>query len=50
MAGRKYGRAHGELPRTVDLSERLVRLPLWMGMTDVHVARVTGALREALGA
>ena len=50
MAGRKYGRAHGELPRTLDLSERLIRLPMWMGMTEGHVARVVGTVREALGA
>lgn len=50
MAGRKYGRVSGELPHTVDLSERLVRLPMWMGMTEAHVARVVGTVRDALGA
>lgn len=33
-AGKKYGRAHGVLPVTSKLSDRLVRLPLWIGMQD----------------
>jgi dTDP-4-amino-4,6-dideoxygalactose transaminase len=39
-AGRRYGRAVGELPRTDDLSGRLLRLPLWVGMTSVEIDRV----------
>lgn len=31
-AGKKFGRAHGALKKTVELSNRIVRLPLWMGM------------------
>jgi len=31
-AGKKYGRACGELPYTDSLAERLLRLPLWVGM------------------
>lgn len=34
-AGKKYGRAIGELPVTLDISERLVRMPLWIGAADV---------------
>ena len=33
-AGRKYARAHGELPVTDSVADRLVRLPLWGGMED----------------
>lgn len=33
-AGQRYGRAHGELPVTVEMSERLVRLPLWLGLEE----------------
>jgi dTDP-4-amino-4,6-dideoxygalactose transaminase len=33
-AGRKFGRAHGELAHTERLSERLLRLPLWVGLED----------------
>ena len=31
-AGQKYGRSVGSLPVTTNLSERLVRLPLWVGL------------------
>ena len=50
LAGRQYGRPHGELARTTALSDRLVRLPLWMGMTQGEVDRVIDAVYSALGA
>ncbi len=31
-AGREYGRSHGELPVTDDCSQRLLRMPLWLGL------------------
>jgi dTDP-4-amino-4,6-dideoxygalactose transaminase len=31
-AGQRYGRAQGDLPVTGDISDRLVRLPLWLGV------------------
>jgi dTDP-4-amino-4,6-dideoxygalactose transaminase len=39
-AGQRVGRASGSLPRTDDLAARLIRLPLWVGMTDDDVDRV----------
>ena len=39
-AGLKYGRPHGSLTNTEDLSARLVRLPLWAGMTAEMADRV----------
>jgi dTDP-4-amino-4,6-dideoxygalactose transaminase len=33
-AGRRWGRTHGSLTVTDDVSERLVRLPLWVGLED----------------
>jgi dTDP-4-amino-4,6-dideoxygalactose transaminase len=33
---------------TDDVSERLVRLPLWVGMDDETVDRVVGAVRDAV--
>ena len=33
-AGRRFGRAVGDLAKTDDLSGRLVRLPLWIGLRD----------------
>lgn len=32
--GKKFGRAHGDLKQTVNLSERLVRLPLFSSLTS----------------
>ena len=32
--GKRYGRTSGDLKNTQELSERLVRLPLWLGMED----------------
>jgi dTDP-4-amino-4,6-dideoxygalactose transaminase len=49
-AGVRYGRVHGALEVTDDVSERLLRLPLWIGMTADDVAYVAGALRRTLGA
>jgi dTDP-4-amino-4,6-dideoxygalactose transaminase len=45
-AGQSRGRAHGDLSRTTELSRRLIRLPLWLGMTEETIARVVQALRD----
>ena len=47
-AGRRFGRAHGELPVTESVAGRLVRLPLWVGMTAADVERVTAAVAGAI--
>ncbi len=44
-AGRKYGRTAGELVQTEHAADRLLRLPLWIG---VDIDKVTSALRRAL--
>jgi dTDP-4-amino-4,6-dideoxygalactose transaminase len=49
-AGRRFGRQAGDLPVTEDASERLVRLPLWPGMTDEEVERVIDAVDSATAA
>ena len=46
-AGRRYGRQVGDLSVTEDANERLVRLPLWPGMTDEDVERVVDAVELA---
>ena len=33
-AGESYGRTHGDLPVTIELADRLVRLPLWFGLNE----------------
>lgn len=47
-AGQRYGRAHGELGNTVRQSERLVRLPLWIGLSSEQQARIVEILRKTL--
>jgi dTDP-4-amino-4,6-dideoxygalactose transaminase len=47
-AGRRFGRAHGSLEVTDSVSERLLRLPLWVGMQAEHVERVAGAVARAI--
>jgi dTDP-4-amino-4,6-dideoxygalactose transaminase len=48
-AGQRYGRAHGELEVTVRQSERLVRLPLWVGLSPAQQERIVEVLSNALG-
>ena len=43
-AGQRFGRAHGELKVTAELSERLVRLPLWLGLEDHQTEMIQQAL------
>lgn len=47
-AGQRYGRVHGELGNTVRQSERLVRLPLWIGLSSEQQARIVEMLWNAL--
>jgi dTDP-4-amino-4,6-dideoxygalactose transaminase len=47
-AGRHYGRAHGELAFTTSLSQRLVRLPMWFGLSENQQARVCEVLTATL--
>jgi dTDP-4-amino-4,6-dideoxygalactose transaminase len=49
VAGRRFGRAAGDLPLTDSLSGRLVRLPLWIGMEQSDVARIADLIEQALG-
>jgi dTDP-4-amino-4,6-dideoxygalactose transaminase len=47
-AGMRLGRAHGTLVNTVRLSERLLRLPLWLGITREQQERIVNCLRAVL--
>jgi dTDP-4-amino-4,6-dideoxygalactose transaminase len=47
-AGRRYGRAAGGLDVTDRVSASLLRLPLWVGMSDAQVDRVIEAVHDAL--
>jgi len=46
-AGRTHGRAHGSMEHTDGLSERLLRLPLWVGLDD-ELDNVVAALAASL--
>lgn len=49
-AGQKYGRSVGELAVTTDLSERLLRLPLWVGLDEEGAQeRVIASVLEFFG-
>jgi dTDP-4-amino-4,6-dideoxygalactose transaminase len=47
-AGRRFGRACGALEVTEDVPQRLIRLPLWSGMTNSHVDEVVEAIEHAM--
>lgn len=47
-AGQRYGRAHGKLDLTDRLSERIVRLPLWIGMRESDQECVIETLEAAI--
>lgn len=47
-AGKRFGRAHGELTQTDQLSERIVRLPIWIGMSESDQERVVDTLKSAI--
>lgn len=47
-AGKKYGRSLDSLAVTDSVSERLIRLPLWVGLTALQQERVAEVLAKAL--
>jgi dTDP-4-amino-4,6-dideoxygalactose transaminase len=46
-AGKRYGRAHGPLSVTCNQSERLLRLPLWVGLSETQQNRIVDVLASA---
>jgi dTDP-4-amino-4,6-dideoxygalactose transaminase len=48
-AGRKFGRAAGPLTVTDDISDRLLRLPLYYDLMDADVAGIVAAIAEFFG-
>lgn len=47
-AGQRYGRVHGTLDLTNKQSERLVRLPLWVGLTSDQQSRVADVFAQSI--
>jgi len=48
LAGQKYGRQSGDLSITDSISERLIRLPLWVGLTLDQQNHVVKTLSSAV--
>jgi len=46
-AGKRYGRTHGMLDVTNIQSERLIRLPLWVGLTTLQQDQIVTVLKQA---
>jgi dTDP-4-amino-4,6-dideoxygalactose transaminase len=43
-AGMRFGRSHGDLSLTTSLAQRLIRLPMWLGLSEAQQQRVTDVL------
>lgn len=48
-AGKRYGRVHGEMKVTNRQSKCLIRLPLWVGLTQQQQNTVVNVLKIAIG-
>ncbi len=48
-AGQRYGKAFGDLPHTIDISGRLLRMPLWVGLEDESVAEIIALVKQFFG-
>jgi len=49
-AGMRFGRAHGDLALTTSLSQRLIRLPMWIGLNEAQQQRICEVLSATLKA
>ncbi|MDF2690482.1 MAG: rffA [Gammaproteobacteria bacterium] len=47
-AGKKFGRVSGSMKITEDIGDRLIRLPLWIGMAEQEVETVADAINAYL--
>ena len=47
-AGLRFGRTHGDLTLTTTFSARLIRLPMWIGLTEAQQQYVCDVLLRAL--
>jgi len=47
-AGRRHGREHGDLLVTNSIAGRVIRLPLWVGITEAQQAEVVRVLASAV--
>lgn len=47
-AGKRFSRTHGSMAVTNNISERLIRLPLWPGLTKDEQQRVVSCLNDSI--
>jgi len=47
-AGKRYGRVHGQMRNTVELADRVVRLPLWVDLSEDEQAKVIKLVNKEL--
>ena len=47
-AGQRYGRVNGSLSVTNNLSRKLIRLPLWVGLTEQQQDKIVSAIKNAI--
>lgn len=45
-AGKKYGRANQAMTNTDNLSERILRLPIWLGLTEQEQDKTVSAIKS----
>lgn len=45
-AGRKFARQAGSMSHTEELSERLLRLPIWLGMTNADIDQIVAVIED----
>lgn len=47
-AGLRFGRSHGSLEKTEHLSKQIIRLPVWIGLSELQQERVIDTLKTAI--
>ncbi|MBU2623852.1 MAG: dTDP-4-amino-4,6-dideoxygalactose transaminase [Proteobacteria bacterium] len=48
LAGMRYGRVCGTMINTISVSDCLLRLPLWVGMGEMHIDQTAGAIKRTI--
>jgi len=44
IAGKKYSKSHGDLANSIKVSETIVRLPIWIGLTENLQDQIVGLI------
>ena len=46
IAGKKYSKSHGDLANSIKISETIVRLPIWIGLTENLQDQIIGLIND----